>query len=39
MYDLRLAVRHHVIVNEFDLGTEKFDKSRFRGYCKAAGCP
>ena len=39
MDDLRLAVRHHAIVNEFELGTKKSDKSRFRGYCKAAGCP
>ncbi|CAO2043102.1 unnamed protein product [Urochloa humidicola] len=39
MNDFRLAVRQHAIVDEFELGTEKSDKSRFRGYCKANGCP
>ena len=39
MYDFRLAVRHHAIVNEFELGTEKSDKERFRGFCKSVGCP
>ena len=34
MSDLRLAVRHHAIVNEFELGTEKSDTTRFRGFCK-----
>jgi hypothetical protein len=39
MYDFRLAVKQHAVVNEFELGTEKSDKTRFRGFCKAAGCP
>src|SRR6266498_219061 len=39
MYEFRLAVRQHAMVHEFELGTEKSDKSRFRGYCKANGCP
>jgi hypothetical protein len=26
-------------VNEFQLGTEKSDKKRFRGFCKSKGCP
>jgi len=34
MSDLRLAVRHHAIVNKFELGTEKSDTTRFRGFCK-----
>jgi len=39
MSDFKLAVRHHAIVNEFELGTKKSDKERFRGFCKSAGCP
>jgi hypothetical protein len=39
MSDLRLAVRHHAIVNKFELDTEKSDTSRFRGFCKSVGCP
>jgi hypothetical protein len=39
MYDFRLAVKQHAIVNEFELGIEKSDKKRFRGFCKVAGCP
>jgi len=39
MYEFRLAVKQYAIVNEFELGTEKSDKTRFRGYCKASGCP
>lgn len=39
MSDFRMTVRQHAIVNEFELGTEKSDKSRFRGYCKSTGCP
>ena len=38
MDEFRLAVRQHAIVTEFELGTEKSDKSRFRGYCRAPGC-
>jgi hypothetical protein len=26
-------------VKDFELGTEKSDKSRFRGFCKSKGCP
>jgi len=39
MSDFRLAVRQHAIVEEFELGTEKPDPTRFRGFCKANGCP
>jgi hypothetical protein len=39
MYDFRLAVKQHAIVNEFELGTKKSDKKRFRGYYKSVGCP
>ena len=39
MDDFRMAVRQHAIVKDFELGTEKSDKKRFRGFCKAAGCP
>jgi hypothetical protein len=39
MYDFRLEVKQHAIVNEFELGTEKSDKNRFRGFCKAVGHP
>jgi hypothetical protein len=39
MYDFRLAVKQHAIVNEFELGIEMSSKKRFWGFCKAAGCP
>lgn len=39
MPEFRTAVRHHAIMNQFELGTEKSCKSVFRGYCKADGCP
>lgn len=39
MDDFRMAVKQHAIVNEFELGTEKSDRSRFRGYCSVDGCP
>jgi hypothetical protein len=39
MPEFRAAVRHHAIMNQFELGTEKSCKSVFRGYCKADGCP
>lgn len=39
MVDFRLAVRQHSIVTEFELGTNKSDTTRFRGHCKARGCP
>jgi hypothetical protein len=39
MYDFRLAVRQHAIMNESELGTEKFDPTRFREYCSSEGCP
>jgi len=37
--EFRLAVKQHAILHEFELGTEKSDKKRFRGFCMAAGCP
>ncbi|WVZ85053.1 LOW QUALITY PROTEIN: hypothetical protein U9M48_032015, partial [Paspalum notatum var. saurae] len=39
MLDFRRALRQYAIVHEFQLGTEKSDPDRFRGYCKANGCP
>ncbi|WVZ93499.1 hypothetical protein U9M48_039471 [Paspalum notatum var. saurae] len=39
MYDFRLAVKQHAIENEFELRTEHSDTKRFRGSCKANGCP
>jgi hypothetical protein len=39
MDDFRMAVRQHAIVNEFELGTEKSDKERFRGHCGSKDCP
>jgi hypothetical protein len=38
MLEFRLAVKQHAIVKEFELGTEKSDLSRFRGFCKSKGC-
>ncbi|WVZ62653.1 LOW QUALITY PROTEIN: hypothetical protein U9M48_012373 [Paspalum notatum var. saurae] len=39
MHDFRMAVRQYALVHEFELGTEKSNPDRFRGYCKANGCP
>ena len=39
MPDFRLAVKHHAIVNEFELATAHSDKQRFRGNCGSLGCP
>jgi len=39
MFEFRMAVKQHAIVHEFELGTEKSDKTRFRGFCRAEGCP
>lgn len=39
MVDFRLALRQYAIVHEFELCTEKSDRSRFRGCCSANGCP
>ena len=40
MKEFRLAVRQFSINEEFDLGTEKSDKKRFRGFCKSSeDCP
>lgn len=39
MKDFRTAVKQHAIVEEFELGTEKSDKKRFRGFCYVEGCP
>jgi len=38
MPEFRLAVKQHAIVKEFELGTEKSDKQRFRGFYKSEGC-
>jgi len=38
MNDFRLAVRQFAINEEFEVGIEKSDPVRFRGYCKAKGC-
>lgn len=39
MVDFKMAVKQHAIVEEFELHTEKIDKTRFRGCCCALGCP
>lgn len=40
MNEFRLAVRQFAIIEEFDLGTKKSDKKRFRGFCKSSkDCP
>ena len=39
MIDLRLAVKQHGIVNEFEVQTEHSDKERYRVCCAALGCP
>ena len=40
MDEFRLAVRQFAINEEFELGTEKSCKDRFRGFCKSSeGCP
>ncbi|XP_037465458.1 uncharacterized protein LOC119337427 isoform X4 [Triticum dicoccoides] len=40
MKEFRLAVRQFAINEEFDIGTEKSDKKRFRGFCKSSeDCP
>jgi len=39
MSEFRGAVRQHAIKEQFELGTEKSCTERFRGYCKANGCP
>jgi hypothetical protein len=38
MDEFRAIVRQHAITGQFELGTEKSCKDRFRGYCKAEGC-
>ena len=38
MPEFRMAVKQHSIVKEFELGTEKSDKKRFRGFCRSGGC-
>ncbi|WVZ77944.1 hypothetical protein U9M48_025731 [Paspalum notatum var. saurae] len=37
--DLERALKQYTIVHEFEFGTEKSDPDRFRGFCKANGCP
>lgn len=40
MDEFRMALRQFAIHNEFDLGTHKSDKKRFRGFCKSSeDCP
>lgn len=39
MSEFRGAMRQHAIKEQFELGTEKSCTDRFRGYCKANGCP
>lgn len=39
MSEFRAALKHHAIVEKFEIGTEKSCKSVFRGYCKADDCP
>lgn len=39
MGEFRAALRIHAINRQFQLGTEKSCKERFRGYCAAEGCP
>jgi len=39
MDDLRLAVKQHAIVKEFELATIHSDKKRLRGNCGALSCP
>jgi hypothetical protein len=40
MEEFKMAVRQFAINKEFDLGTEKSDKQRYRCYCKSsADCP
>ena len=40
MEDFKMAVRQYAINNEFDLGTEKSDKKRYRCFCKSSDdCP
>jgi hypothetical protein len=39
MREFRAAVKHHAIKKQFEVGTERSNKKRFRGYCKAHGCP
>ena len=37
MIEFRLAMRQYAIDNEFELGIETTNKSRYRGYCKGIG--
>jgi hypothetical protein len=39
MDEFRLALKQHDVVKDFELGTEKSDKSEFRCFCKSKGCP
>lgn len=39
MKEFRLAMRQYAINNEFELGIEATDPSRYRGYCSGGGCP
>jgi hypothetical protein len=37
--EFRLAMRQYVIDEEFELGIEATDKTRYRGYCHGGECP
>lgn len=39
MKEFILAMRHHEINNEFELGIESSAPFRYRGYCKGGDCP
>ncbi|XP_015694907.1 uncharacterized protein LOC102720620 [Oryza brachyantha] len=39
MPEFRMAIRQYAINEEFELGIEKSDPTRFRGFCCANGCP
>lgn len=39
MENFRLVVRQFSISKEFELGIEKSNRTRFRGYCTGEGCP
>jgi hypothetical protein len=39
MKEFRLAVRQFAIDNEFKLGIEATDKTRYRDYCRGGECP
>ena len=38
MAEFRMATKQYAIKHEFDMGTEKSDSTRFRGFCRGVGC-